>query len=84
MLTRLVPARWWRTWYAVLAALVLALWVAGAAPAGAEEPVNLPGPVHDPADVLSAARSLLGEAKKGAWRETEQRWRWEGAKRGAF
>ena len=55
MLTRLVPARWWRTWYAVLAALVLALGVAGAAPAGAEEPVNLPGPVHDPADVLSEA-----------------------------
>ena len=67
-MTRLVPT-WWRTWYAVLAALVLALGVVGAAPAAAEEPVNLPGPVHDPVDVLSPAEEEAAAEEIAGLRE---------------
>ncbi|MGC5582971.1 TPM domain-containing protein [Ornithinimicrobium sp. W1679] len=68
-MTRLVPTSWGTRWYAVLAALVLVLGVLGAAPARAEDPVNLPGPVHDPADALSPAQEEAAAEEVAALRE---------------
>ena len=45
--------------YAVLVAAGLAL--AGAAPATAEEPLDLPGQIYDPADALSDAQEATAQ-----------------------